>query len=190
MPEPEDGGLLPVRTRAIIWTGNGRYQPARESDGESRRCVLHASGHYMSPQAVGERRQSYQVLVNDTAVGDFTTRRPDLRKGCSYLTNIALNQGMVTVRSDRLEDGREHSRARIARLTLNRRTNHGRRRRSWRPGETGRGGAAKPSRHSCNRANRTATARSPSPNSSTAHPRALDGPYAQGIGQRANPFTP
>ena len=102
--------------------------PAKNSSAKTAAPFPYPSGHYhVTLQAVGESdgKSTYQVLVNDATVGDFTCplSSETFEEGPQFHTtwkNIEMNQGdLVTVRSQiASEDGQEHSRARIARLTF------------------------------------------------------------------------
>ena len=102
--------------------------PAKNQTAKTAAPFPYASGHYhVTLQAVGESdgKSTYEVLVNDTTVGDFTCplSTETFEEGPQFHTtwkNIALNQGDVVTVSSKIasEDGKEHSRARIARLTF------------------------------------------------------------------------
>ena len=104
-----------------------RHQPGEESVGENAAVPVSRGHYHVTLQAVGESdgKSTYQVLVNDATVGDFTCplSSETFEEGPQFHTtwkNIEINQGdLVTVRSKiASEDGQEHSRARIARLAF------------------------------------------------------------------------
>ena len=102
--------------------------PAKNQSAKTAAPFPYPSGHYhVTLQAVGESdgKSTYQVLVNDATVGDFTCplSSETFEEGSQFHTtwkNIAINQGDLVTVSSKIasEDGKEHSRARIARLTF------------------------------------------------------------------------
>ncbi len=102
--------------------------PAKNQTAKTAAPFPYASGHYhVTLQAVGESdgKSTYQVMLNDTTVGNFTCplSTETFEEGSKFHStwkNIALNQGDVVTVSSKIasEDGKEHSRARIARLTF------------------------------------------------------------------------
>ena len=102
--------------------------PANHQTAKSAAPFPYASGHYhVTLQAVGESdgQSTYEVLVNDTGVGTFTCplSTETFEEGSQFhmtWKHVALNQGDVVTVSSQIasENGQEHSRARIARLTF------------------------------------------------------------------------
>ena len=102
--------------------------PESNESAKAQSAFPYPSGKYhVTLQAVGEEdgRSSYEVLVNDVKVGDFTcplsTQQFEEAKAFSKTWNdISIDGGdVVTVHSTiASEDGKEHSRARIAHVAF------------------------------------------------------------------------
>lgn len=130
-------GTLTLEAKDFPLTGTGYYldkgkwlaiNPGQYKSARAQSVFPHPTGKYhVTLQTVGEEdgRSAFQVAANDVKIGEFTCplSKQQFEEGTKFSTtwkNVELGQGDVITVSSQIasEDGKEFSRARVARLTF------------------------------------------------------------------------